>query len=156
MPRTKALHEYFRPNPETGCWDWLPRGQVGSTGYPTKAICIEGGRGKKRYEVASRWVYKQLVGPIPEDLTIDHLCFNKRCVNPDHLEVVPFRENLARRKHLARGERHGRAKLSELEVRELRMAAPFSVSPTDLADHYGISYFGARLINQCENWRHVQ
>lgn len=45
---------------------------------------------------AHRWAYELLVGPIPEGLTIDHLCRVRRCVNPDHLEVVTQRENVAR------------------------------------------------------------
>jgi hypothetical protein len=36
------------------------------------------------------------VGPIPEGLTIDHLCKNPGCVRPDHLEAVTMRENIRR------------------------------------------------------------
>jgi hypothetical protein len=40
-----------------------------------------------------RWVYEILVGPIPDSLTLDHLCNVKRCVAPWHLEPVTQREN---------------------------------------------------------------
>jgi hypothetical protein len=43
-----------------------------------------------------RYVYEQLVGPIPTDLALDHLCGVKCCVNPDHLEPVTFAENTRR------------------------------------------------------------
>lgn len=46
---------------------------------------------------AHRVAYELLVGPIPGDLQIDHLCRVKHCVNPLHLEVVTVQENLRRR-----------------------------------------------------------
>lgn len=46
--------------------------------------------------MAHRYSYELLVGPIPDGLTIDHLCRNRACVNPDHMEPVTQRENLRR------------------------------------------------------------
>lgn len=45
---------------------------------------------------AHRVVYEATVGPIPEGLTLDHLCANPACVNPDHLEPVSRAENTRR------------------------------------------------------------
>ncbi len=50
-----------------------------------------------------RYVYSQMVGPIPTGLTLDHLCEVKRCVNPAHLEPVTNRENVQR--YYRRGDR---------------------------------------------------
>ncbi len=45
---------------------------------------------------AHRWAYEFCVGPIPEGLTIDHLCRTPRCVRPDHLEPVTQQTNTLR------------------------------------------------------------
>lgn len=47
-----------------------------------------------------RVVYELLVGPIPEGLQLDHLCRNRVCGNPDHLEPVTNRENWIRGENL--------------------------------------------------------
>lgn len=62
------------------CWEW--RAAVNNRGY-----------GKFRQMFAHRWAWEYLIGPIPDGLTIDHLCRNIVCVNPDHLEVVTKAEN---------------------------------------------------------------
>lgn|SRR5882724_2778105 len=70
-----------------GCWNWT--GQIATNGYGH--VWYMG-----RTELAHRAVYKMLVGPIRKSLTIDHLCRNKRCVNPAHLEPVSIRVNILR------------------------------------------------------------
>jgi len=74
--------------PDLGpCWIWT--GCTNSKGYAH--MCVEG---SKRY--VHRLVYQLVVGTIPPGLTIDHLCRNRRCVNPSHLEPVTGRENTLR------------------------------------------------------------
>jgi hypothetical protein len=45
---------------------------------------------------AHRWLYQQLIGPVPDGLVLDHLCRIRHCVNPQHLEPVTHRENVIR------------------------------------------------------------
>jgi hypothetical protein len=69
------------------CWIW--KGSVQSHGYGQFRI-------NGRREMAHRFAYKMLLGPIPEGLQLDHLCRVRRCVHPLHLEPVTNRENLLR------------------------------------------------------------
>jgi hypothetical protein len=50
----------------------------------------------KSGKMAHRVAYERVFGPIEEGLTLDHLCREKACVNPDHLEPVSPQENIKR------------------------------------------------------------
>lgn len=68
---------------------WTEDRSVNRNGYVQ--VCYNG-----RQPVAHRVAYEILVGPIPEGLELDHLCRNRKCYNPAHLEPVTRSENLRR------------------------------------------------------------
>lgn len=71
----------------SGCWVWTAART--SKGYGQFRI-------GPRPVRAHRYAYTLLVGPIPDGLQLDHLCRNRLCVNPGHLEPVTNWENTLR------------------------------------------------------------
>ena len=70
-----------------GCWIW--QAAIKSDGY---GVFWVNGRTVR----AHRFAYEMFVGPIPDGLQTDHLCRNRNCVNPAHLEPVTNQENFRR------------------------------------------------------------
>ncbi len=69
------------------CWIWV--GAKTPAGYGQLTVCST-----VRY--AHRLSYEFFVGPIPKGKQLDHLCRNRACFNPEHLEAVSVRENVLR------------------------------------------------------------
>lgn len=73
---------------DDGCIIW--QGSINRTGY---ALIKDENR---KTRLGHRAVYEAVIGPIPDGLTLDHLCRVRACINPDHLEPVTVAENTRR------------------------------------------------------------
>ena len=84
----ERLEKHVEPEPMSGCWLWTSRVDRDGYGRMTARSSSE--------SLAHRWAFLVYRGPIEPDLTVDHLCRNRRCVNPSHMELVSIRENILR------------------------------------------------------------
>ena len=94
---------------DDGCWQWLLNKD--KAGYGT---CGKSKVNNENY--AHRAVYIFLKGLIPIGMTLDHLCRNRWCVNPNHMEPVSLKENVRRAP---------RTKLTTIQVDEIKKGTDF-------------------------------
>lgn len=174
---------HVSPCPITGCHWWLGGGNA--YGYGRFALTHQQGLSAHR----AAWTF--LRGPIPDGLFVLHRCDQPGCVNPAHLFLGTQADNMAdkiakgrqarrekcanktirrgdeswSRNHperLARGERHGNAKLSDDDIRSIReryrRGTPGHRSPVSikgLGREYGVSPYVIWLIVNRHGWAHV-
>lgn len=120
---------------KNGCWIWQLSKNVGYG-----RIRIDG---KKEYR-AHRYYYEKYKGIIPQGMQLDHLCRNRACVNPEHLEVVTNAENSRRGK---------RAKLNWKKVGEIRELNPITKRDyVEVAKKYGVDESTIRSVVYNKSW----
>lgn len=121
-------------DPRTGCWNWLMH-KIRS-GYGV----IRVGRKLKK---AHRVIYEQYKGPIASGLELDHLCRNRQCVNPDHLEPVTHAEN---------SYRGARAKLTRHTAEQIRRLHKSGERVADIARKFSLSWTTISYVVQGKCW----
>lgn len=146
--------------------DWK-YGEVGrrlfSNSIATTSGCLEwagGLRGKNGYGCTSvdnrtvsthRLAYELVKGPIPPGLEIDHLCRNRRCMNPDHLEAVTTSVN--NRRGLSPSLLSQRQRQHYQSRTHCKWGHPFSPENTLLRPHHQHAQYTVRICRECNKLR---
>ena len=131
-PTKERILARIRIDPSNQCWNWI--GALDDKGYGLLSV---NGKTQRAY----RTLYQEMVGIVPKGLTLDHLCRNRLCVNPVHLEVVTYQTNILRGNGLAAQE----AK---------RTHCPRGHEYTEENTHYGKTRQGiGRWCRQCDKER---
>lgn len=86
-PIVDRIYDHIKVCPITECWIWT--GAVATNGYGAIRV-------NRKTRRAHRIAYEALVGPVPSGLDLDHLCRNRACVNPKHLEPATRSINCSR------------------------------------------------------------
>ena len=129
---------------DNGCWVW--KGGVSNAGY---GLC---GSVDRKTESAHRVSFKAFVGEIPKGKVIAHICDNKLCVNPAHLFLATHAENSAdmvAKNRSARGERCGKSKLTEEQVKFIRES---NLSHRKLGAMFNVSHANIGYVKRGATW----
>lgn len=142
-------HPDFWANAKIGgdeeCWSWLG---TSHKGY-----------GRFQQGQAHRYAYSDKRGPIPDGMMVRHMCGNKACVNPRHLEPGTAKDNMDDRRFLGEvipggwvtlhGEDNPRAKLTAEQAREIAQSPR---TGKELAAKFGVSKATVSLIRSGQRW----
>lgn len=146
-------------NPDTGCWEWI--GYTDKGGYGRFRIGSSR-NGDRNMATASRLSYEHHIGPIPDGMCVCHSCDNPACVNPDHLWLGTYQDNMDDmvakgrwKSHGFKGEQCPRAKLTEKDVLKIRKLVK-SMSNKQVAKMFGVHHSTISLIKLGKNWKHLE
>ena len=141
---------YSRTEKVNGCWEWT--GALFKGGYG----CVVRNR---KTQGAHRVSYKISVGEIPEKMFVCHKCDNRKCINPEHLFLGTYRDNIddmVKKKRSLIGENNPSSKLTEKQVLEIRKRyIPRKMSIRKLAKEYGIVSNAINQIIKRTKWKHI-
>ena len=164
--KQRSIAERFWPKVRKAgpddCWIWT--GSQTPSGYGQIG---RGSRGCGQLQ-AHRVSWELANGPIPDGLWVLHKCDNPPCVNPSHLFIGTRADNMrdcaskrrllaqANPSRLARGSRHGKAKITERDAIGIRSRLHAGESQSAIARSLGVSVALVHFIANGRTWKHVQ
>lgn len=157
IPAIDRFSTKYEIDPVTGCWNWIK--SCDGQGYG------QFWSGSKLMR-SHRWAYNYYKGNLSQNLCVCHKCDNIKCVNPDHMFLGTQDDNLkdmtnkgrraldtAKNRNTARGERQGRSKLTEEQVREI---LTFNGNQHDIARKFNVTHSLISSIKLRKVWKHLQ
>lgn len=139
----------------THCWIWTGAASGGKHGK------YGGIKVNKKMAKATRVSWEIHNGKIPENMEVCHSCDNTICVNPKHLWVGTHKQNMRDRDRKGRmkaafGENHGRAKLTEEKVKEIRyLFKNGNISKSKFARQFEIGRYAILSVISRRTWKHI-
>lgn len=113
MRLKRRIKVKYCPELKSFCWLYEAAtgkkpGRNGGNGYTQICICKADRYkyGGPRFPNVHRVAYIEWIGPIPEGMTIDHLCSRRNCINPEHLEPTTIGDNCKRSPHTTANKTH--------------------------------------------------
>jgi hypothetical protein len=131
-----------------GCWLWP--GAQSRHGYGLIACGAQG------MVHAHRVAYELTSGPIPAGAFVCHRCNHRACLRPDHLFLGSRVESVANRcakGHTARGARQGRAKLTAMDVHQIRALLDAGATQQTIARQFAVCHQTIHDIKSRRSWR---
>lgn len=125
----------YRIDPETGCWVWLLC--INTDGYAQQFY-------KGKTTTVHKLYYEMVYGEVPEGFELDHTCKNRRCVNPEHMEVVTHTENIRR---------SSRTKLTLVIAGKIRDLFSQGWTKLALSNKFGVSRRQIKRIVEHFHWK---
>lgn len=131
----RKYNDGYTVDRETGCWNW--NGAISNKGYGMRSE-------KSKWTYAHRSIYEQHKGSIPDGLELDHLCRNRQCVNPSHLDPVDRSTNVRR---------GAGTKLTASQVFDIRRRRSAGEPCKSIASAFNVSACHVSRICRKEKWR---
>jgi uncharacterized protein YprB with RNaseH-like and TPR domain len=135
------------------CWLW--KGSTNAAGYGDF-------RYNGKYHVASRFMYETFVGQVPARHVVEHLCYNRACVNPLHLQIATRPKHVSdshkrgrydARNKAMRGAGNHQAKLTSSKIKAVRRALKLGKLTADIVKMCGLSPQQVQRIAAGKAWR---